>query len=502
MNKKDKFEGSVFRYRLKLTKVQSDTIDRWMKVGRWLYNKVLDYRIQDYKYASDNFNKYYNQYPYLFERMLHDPEFMRYRKHYLMIKDRERKNHKDEGVWRDLTETELDEVNTAFNKIKTFKPEKNSVPYEFYKHGAPITNQGGGDTSDYKYYAELKETAPPYIIDDLNEMSAVSGQEILARVDSAYKSFFSGGGFPKFRREVNSVTWTSTTKFKGGIINIPKFGALKFIKHAHKHNELPEVGVCKRVNITKTNTNKYFINILYAHHIEPRAHTEKIIGFDRNIRLDQKDDEERRNYATGYDGEKFIYIKQPTFYRDEKEKLKKIQQKQSRLRLGSVEWKRAQHIINKIQEHINNRKNDWIHNRTREIADTYKIVGLEDLSIKELTNKEKGKCKASKKKTVSQENAVLTQEKAIRRGFNETAHYKFAAALAYKLKWNGGETIKVPSAYTSMKCSTCSEINYALTLSDEKWTCAKCNTTHNRDENAAINIYRDTLTILSSRESI
>jgi putative transposase len=40
-------------------------------------------------------------------------------------------------------------------------------------------------------------------------------------------------------------------------------------------------------------------------------------------------------------------------------------------------------------------------------------------------------------------------------------------------------------------CSACGCINHAITLRDRVWTCAACGTTHQRDRNAAINIFRE-----------
>jgi putative transposase len=40
-------------------------------------------------------------------------------------------------------------------------------------------------------------------------------------------------------------------------------------------------------------------------------------------------------------------------------------------------------------------------------------------------------------------------------------------------------------------CSTCGCINQAITLRDRVWTCPDCGTTHQRDQNAAVNIFRE-----------
>ena len=41
---------------------------------------------------------------------------------------------------------------------------------------------------------------------------------------------------------------------------------------------------------------------------------------------------------------------------------------------------------------------------------------------------------------------------------------------------------------SSKTCNECGHINEDLELKDRTWTCTKCNTTHDRDINAAKNI--------------
>ena len=50
---------------------------------------------------------------------------------------------------------------------------------------------------------------------------------------------------------------------------------------------------------------------------------------------------------------------------------------------------------------------------------------------------------------------------------------------------------------SSKTCSNCNYINQDLTLKDRKWTCPNCNTIHDRDFNASINIKKQGLKILS-----
>ena len=55
---------------------------------------------------------------------------------------------------------------------------------------------------------------------------------------------------------------------------------------------------------------------------------------------------------------------------------------------------------------------------------------------------------------------------------------------------------------SSKTCNVCNYINQDLTLKDREWTCPSCNTIHDRDFNASINIKKQGLKILSCGSGI
>ncbi len=70
--------------------------------------------------------------------------------------------------------------------------------------------------------------------------------------------------------------------------------------------------------------------------------------------------------------------------------------------------------------------------------------------------------------------------------------------LEYKANWNDKTVVKIDRFFPSSKiCNVCNYINQDLTLKDREWTCPSCNTTHDRDFNASINIKKQGLNILS-----
>ena len=78
------------------------------------------------------------------------------------------------------------------------------------------------------------------------------------------------------------------------------------------------------------------------------------------------------------------------------------------------------------------------------------------------------------------------------RKVSDVAYRNFINILAYK-----SNVVKIGRFYPSSKaCSVCGNTNLDLKLSDRMWTCPVCNTMHDRDENAAENIYTEGLRVL------
>ncbi|NEQ77677.1 MAG: transposase [Okeania sp. SIO2C9] len=63
--------------------------------------------------------------------------------------------------------------------------------------------------------------------------------------------------------------------------------------------------------------------------------------------------------------------------------------------------------------------------------------------------------------------------------------------LEYKAEWYGRELIKIDRYFPSSKsCSNCGYVVEKLPLNIREWDCPECDSHHDRDINAAINILR------------
>jgi len=87
----------------------------------------------------------------------------------------------------------------------------------------------------------------------------------------------------------------------------------------------------------------------------------------------------------------------------------------------------------------------------------------------------------------------LPNGQSAKSGLNKSIHDAswgmFVDMLKYKAEWQGKNILEIDRFEPSSKCcNVCGTINKELTLKNRVWTCNNCNTVHDRDINAAINI--------------
>jgi putative transposase len=288
----------------------------------------------------------------------------------------------------------------------------------------------------------------------LYEVNAQSLQSVLLNLDNAYKSFFKGGGFPRFKSKkgYSSFQCPQNVKVIGDSIQLPKIGKVSFI------NSRKFEGKIKTVTISKTPTGKYYASILVDNEkglpIKTAINPHKTIGIDVGI----------KSFAICSDGRSF----EPN--RKLKENLKRLQCLQcraSRKKKGSNNRKKANKCVAILHERIKNQRVDYCHKVTTGLirdnqAETFVI---EDLAV-----------------------VNMLKNRKLSQAISDVSFGEFFRQLKYKCEWSGKNLIVINRFDPSSKrCSDCGEINQELTLADREWTCT-CGIHHDRDLNAAKNI--------------
>lgn len=311
----------------------------------------------------------------------------------------------------------------------------------------------------------------------LKEVDSFALCNVQLHLQTAYKNFFSKkSGFSEFHsKHKSAMTYTTNNnvgqiRIEKGKLRLPKVGLVKIVLHRFCK------GTIKSVTVSKTKTNKYFVSILTEQQptvIEKDITQERVLGIDMSF----------KELAVYSDGTKAKY---PMYYRKSQRKLAYVQKNFSRTKVGSKRHEKARLKVAKVYEKISNQRKDFLDKESHRIATTYDTVVIEDINMRSLANK------------------GMRNGKTV----NDIGFGEFKQMLEYKLNRNLCQLIKADKFYPSSQlCSVCGFKNIAVkNLDVREWDCPECNTHHDRDVNAALNLVKyyttTTVGIKARREKV
>ena len=321
-----------------------------------------------------------------------------------------------------------------------------------------------------KYYEETQKTlhnTPAQYKKEfewLKEVDSLALANVQLNLQTAYKKFFvKQNKFPKYKSKRNKQSYTTNNQ-NGNIhftednkyIILPKIKGVKIVKHRDIE------GIIKSVTISKNCANQYFISILTECE-EPQklSNNKNMIGIDLGI----------KEFAVISSGEK---IENPKFLKKSLDKLKIEQRKLSKCVNGSNNRNKQRIKVARIHNKITNQRNDFLHKLSTRLVNENQVICLETLRVKNMIK-----------------NHCLAQS------ISDVSWSKFVDLLIYKSEWYGRSIIQIPQNYASSQtCSVCGYVNKEIKdLSVREWSCPNCNTHHDRDINASINILHKGLEI-------
>lgn len=291
--------------------------------------------------------------------------------------------------------------------------------------------------------------------DYMLEVDSIALQQSRLNLQNAYKAFFSKQNkFPKFKNKHNkqsyrtiSVNKNLKVDFENRKIKLPKLGWVSY-----RDNRIFEAPI-RSITISRNKAGNYFAAILVQEDIQHKQKLDNVLGIDLNI----------EHFAVLSTGQK---IKSPKYYQQTENKLKQEQKKLSRKTLGSQNRLKNKLKVARLHQKIRNQKTDFLQKLSTKIIDENQIIVLEDLSIKD-----------------------MLQNKYLSKSIQQQNWYEFVSMLKYKADWFGREVIQTDKYFPSSQlCSNCGYRNENLKLSNRQWQCPECETFHDRDINAAINL--------------
>ncbi len=309
------------------------------------------------------------------------------------------------------------------------------------------------------HVAKLKKRTKPH----WKQLPSQVVQDVVLRYGKAYDAFFRNikereagltvrkVGKPKIkpRHKYKSMTFTQAGyKLEGNRI---KINCIDTWYSFHKHREM--TGEIKTITIKRDRCGDYWLcfSCDNVDGSEPFAETGKSAGFDFGL----------KTFLTSSGGEK---LESPQFLKKSLNKLRSLNKAFSRKIKGSGNWYRALRALCRQYRDIANQRLDWQWKLATHLCREYDVLVFENLNIDGMK-----RLWGRKVSDLSFAQFLLIMEQKCA---------KHGKAFKQVGKWTA----------TTKPCSNCGYTNDTLTLIDRYWICPECETHHDRDINAAINI--------------
>ncbi|MGB3535715.1 MAG: RNA-guided endonuclease TnpB family protein [Microcoleaceae cyanobacterium] len=213
-----------------------------------------------------------------------------------------------------------------------------------------------------------------------------------------------------------------------------------------------------------TVTGEYYASCLYDDGLDkPEMSSDgKAVGIDVGL----------THFAITSDGSKHG---NPKYYCKYEKKLAIYQKRFSKKQLKSSNRNKAKIKVAKVHPKISRCREDFLHKLSRKLVDENPVIVVENLAVKNMVKNRK-----------------------LAKSISDAGWGMFCTLLKYKAEWDGKTYLEIDRFFPSSKtCHVCLNQVESLSLNVREWTCDQCQTQHDRDVNAAINIRDEGLRVLA-----
>jgi len=297
---------------------------------------------------------------------------------------------------------------------------------------------------------------------ELTQVHSQVLQNAQARVDLALNAFFrrvkagEKPGYPRFRGHGRYDSFTfkqSGFRLEDRGLFLSKIGLVKIVLHR------PVEGKVKTLTVRRDSVGNWYACFSCEVEEKPLPPVDRIVGIDLGL----------TTFAVFSDGQE---IQRQRWMKQDAKDIARLQRKKERLPKGSPERKKAVHALQHAYQRQTHRRNDFSHQESRKLVNTYQWIVFEDLDIRGMQS---------------------TKNRLINRGIADVAWGQFVRYTTEKAAEAGRGVVRIDPRNTTQLCSGCGEM-VPKDLHVRKHHCPHCGLELGRDQNAALNILARGLT--------
>lgn len=285
------------------------------------------------------------------------------------------------------------------------------------------------------------------------ESTKCAPQEAIIALGVAFKNFFAGHAkYPTFKKKnVTTESFRLSSgqfRIEGKRLRVPNIGWVKMREAVRFEN-------AKLVSVTILKHAGHWYASVGCEIAEPVAPNVPVstVGVDLGV----------REYVVS-DG---TCHQVPRALRNAQRSLKRAQQSLARTVKGSKNRAKARQKVATLHDRVANVRSDWMHKLTTGLAEAHDRIVIEDLNV-----------------------SGMLKNHRLALSIADASFGEFRRQLEYKTTDRRTTLVVADRWFPSSKtCSACgAKTTRTMALHVRSWTCETCDTAHDRDVNAAINL--------------
>ena len=339
------------------------------------------------------------------------------------------------------------------------------------------TDKNGNLKNPRRSAGDIQITALPYLKKArpwFAEIDSTVLQQNVKRLDTAYKNFFEGRGFPNFKNRSNftSFTYQMGVKVQGNKIYLPKLGWMRFF-----NSRLIPTGFTIKAATLRKRQDGWYISVRIEDKTipdyvkKPLNEVNSILGCDLGIT-------KLVHFSDRYQ------IDNPKFSTNKKARrtLKIRQRRVNRKVKGSKNRKKAANKVGRFHKKITDKRTAYQWSVANTIVSRkVDAIALEDLNIS-------GMLRRCQVKTDEKTGRFLKNGQSRKKGLNRSISDASWSDLILKIEYlavkQGKVVIKINPKYSSQECRNCGHTDKS-NRDGEKFICTECGYHEHADIGAA-----------------